>query len=171
MSTDLRSDRNGSAAGTVSCDDSWVIVRAGEGLYAIPALSVQTMVMMPNVVAVPNMPHHVRGVINLRGQVLPLTDLRIRCGMEPLSKHIEQLCTLLEQREQDHKNWLAELEKSVTERRAFSLTTDPHKCAFGKWYDNFHSNDLILAMLLKNFDDPHKAIHAIAQRGGAQTGR
>ena len=48
--------------------------------------------------------------------------------------------------------------------RAFTLTTDPHKCAFGKWYDNYHTDDLVLAGLLKGFDKPHRAIHAIAER-------
>jgi chemotaxis signal transduction protein len=120
------------------------------------------MVMMPEIVAVPNMPNYVRGVINLRGHVFPLIDLRMRCGMESLATHLEQLCALLEQREQDHKNWLTELEKSVTERRNFTLATDPHKCAFGKWYDSFHTDDLLLAAMLKKFDAPHKAIHSIA---------
>lgn len=160
--TDAQSYQSGSTALACSCDDSWVIVRVAERLCAIPTLPVQTMVMMPDVVAVPNMPPYVRGVINLRGQVLPLIDLRMKCGLDPLSRHIEQLCTLLEQREQDHKNWLNELEKSVTERRDFTLTTDPHKCAFGKWYDSFRTDDLILASLMRNFDAPHKAIHAIA---------
>ena len=145
-------------------EKSWVIVSVGTSSCAIPALSVTSMVMMPHVVPVPYMPNYVRGVINLRGQVLPLVDLRTRCGMEPLSEHVEKLCVLLEQREEDHKRWLNELEKSVVERRAFTLTTDPHKCTFGKWYDQFHTDDLILNALLKKFDEPHKAIHRIAHR-------
>lgn len=130
----------------------------------IPSLSVRTMVMMPPVAPIPNAPAHIRGVINLRGTVLPLVDLRMRCGMEPLSQHIESLCTMLAQREQDHRRWMAELKASMDERRAFTLATDPHKCAFGKWYDRFESNDLVLSGIMKEFDEPHKAIHAVAHR-------
>jgi purine-binding chemotaxis protein CheW len=122
------------------------------------------MLLMPPVTAVPNAASHIRGIINLRGEVLPLVDLRTRCGMESLSQHIESLCAMLQQREQDHKNWLAELEKSVKERRPFTLGTDPHKCAFGKWYDHFHTDDLLLSMILKKFDEPHKAIHALGHK-------
>jgi purine-binding chemotaxis protein CheW len=145
-------------------NDSWVVVQAGTAVCAVPTLSVQTMVMLPKVVGVPKVPSHVRGVIHLRGQVLSLVDLRILCGVETLAKHIDDLCRLLEQREQDHRNWLAELEKSVAEHRKFTLATDPHKCAFGKWYDHFHTDDLILGGLLRKFDQPHKAIHAIGLR-------
>jgi len=155
---------NDSTSRTIGNQESWVIIAAGESLYAVPSLSVRTMVMMPPVASVPNTPGHVRGVINLRGRVLPLVDLRMRCGVESLAEHVESICKLLEQREEDHRNWLAELEKSVNEQRDFKLTTDPHKCAFGKWYDQFHTEDLVLAGIMKTFDEPHKAIHGVAHQ-------
>ncbi len=141
-----------------------MIVRVADGLFGLPAMTIRSMVALPPIVHVPHTAEYVRGVINLRGDVLALIDLRTRCGMEPLSKRIEETCQMLLQREQDHRNWLAELEKSVEEKRPFTLATDPHKCAFGKWYDAFHTDDLVLAGLLKNFDEPHKAIHGIAAR-------
>jgi purine-binding chemotaxis protein CheW len=144
-------------------DESFVIVKAGASLFALPAAAVRSMVRLPRVVKVPGGGSDVRGVINLRGQVLPVVDLRLLCGMEPLSAYTDGLCKLLEQREQDHRNWLGELEKSVTERRKFGLTTDPHACAFGKWYDHYRTDDLLLRMLLKQFDAPHKAIHAVGR--------
>jgi purine-binding chemotaxis protein CheW len=120
------------------------------------------MVVIPKIVSVPQMPDYIRGVVNLRGKVMPVIDLRSRLGMTSLLDEIEDLIDLLNQREQDHKNWLAELESSVRERREFKLATDPHKCAFGRWYDNFTTNNRILAICLKKFDEPHKRIHAIA---------
>jgi len=69
---------------------------------------------------------------------------------------------MMQQREQDHRNWLKELEASVSERRRFPLTTDPHKCAFGKWYDKYRSEDAWVAAMLKKFDKPHQQIHAVA---------
>jgi purine-binding chemotaxis protein CheW len=124
---------------------------------------VQTMVMLPMVSSIPNAPPHVRGVINLRGKVMPVIDMRIRLGMPSLKAETEKLISLLAQREQDHKNWINELEQSVKERREFKLTTNHHLCAFGKWYDTFKTDNLLLATLLKKFDDPHQRIHAIAR--------
>ena len=144
--------------------DTWVIIDSGGSLCGIPAYAVETMVIMPRVSAVPQAPGHIRGIINIRGRVLPVVDLRVRLGRESLARHIEELCELLATRRGDHENWIAELQRSVAERRAFELTTDPHQCAFGKWYDGFHTDDLVLTGLLKGFDRPHKAIHAVARR-------
>ena len=52
-------------------------------------------------------------------------------------------------------------------KREFSLTTDPHKCAFGKWYDNFRKQknlSLRVTRVLDQFDKPHQTIHNIAHQ-------
>jgi chemotaxis signal transduction protein len=140
----------------------WVIIRLRAELYAIEARFTQEMLVTPTVNVLPQMPPYMRGVINLRGRVMPLMDLRMRLGLGSCLEDTAELVRLLEQREQDHRNWLAELEASITENRAFRLTTDPHACAFGKWYDSFHTEDLKLGGTLAAFDQPHKQIHGIA---------
>lgn len=142
----------------------WVILALHKQLFAVSAEYVQAMVALPEVTAVPQTPPYVRGVINLRGQVMPLIDLRARLGMNSLLDEAEDLCSLMDEREEDHKKWLHELEASVKENRKFELATDPHKCNFGKWYDNFKTDNLILSAILNKFDAPHKRIHAIANK-------
>lgn len=140
----------------------WLIAKVAGGLYAIPAMFVQTMVVCPEVTAIPNTPAFTRGVINLRGQVMPLIDLRKRLNLKSIREDKDKLCSLLEAREEDHKKWLTELELSIKENRQFNLATDPHKCAFGRWYDTFQTDDLTFSFMLKKFEEPHKAIHGIA---------
>lgn len=147
----------------INDDALWTIVLLESSLFAVPVDNVQIMVMLPRVSSVPNAPPYVRGVINLRGQVLPVIDLRLRLGMPSLKDEMEKLTSMLTQREQDHKNWVAELEASTKEHREFKLATDHHLCAFGKWYDTFKTDNLLLAALLKKFDEPHQRIHAIAR--------
>jgi chemotaxis signal transduction protein len=143
-------------------DLPWVITKLGSTLFGLNCSAVREMVMMPEVCAVPGVPDYLAGVINLRGRVTPLVDLRKRLGMRSTGEEIEDLCKLLEQRAQDHQRWLNELEASVNERRAFTLARDPHKCAFGKWYDTYTTDNLLVAGFLKKFDAPHKRIHAMA---------
>ena len=145
-----------------SADMPQVIFYLQDNQFAISAKHVREMVAMPKVVSVPQVPHYIRGVINLRGKVIPVIDLRLKMGLTSSLDEAEDLISLLDQREQDHKNWIAELESSVRERREFKLATDPHKCAFGKWYDNFTTDNRTLASCLKKFDAPHQRIHAIA---------
>ncbi|HVP45375.1 MAG TPA: chemotaxis protein CheW [Bryobacteraceae bacterium] len=143
-------------------DMPWAIVQTKNQAYAIATQDMREMVVMPAVARVPNVPDYIRGVINLRGRVMPLADLRRRMGLTSALEETEGFCTMMQQREQDHRNWLNELESSVKQRRPFTLATDSHKCAFGKWYDTYHADNPWVAALLKKFDAPHKQVHAVA---------
>lgn len=53
---------------------------AGE-TYGMSVLAIREIIRLCPVTPVANMPPHVRGVINLRGRVIPLVDLRTRFGL------------------------------------------------------------------------------------------
>lgn len=50
--------------------------------FAIPILSVQEINRMMPITRVPQSPKFIKGVINLRGKIIPVMDLRKRFGME-----------------------------------------------------------------------------------------
>ncbi len=54
----------------------------GNEEYAVDILYVQEINRMIQITKVPNAPEFVEGVINLRGRVIPVIDLRTRLGME-----------------------------------------------------------------------------------------
>ena len=54
----------------------------GPETYGIEILKVQEIIGIMRVTAVPQTPEFVRGVINLRGRVIPVVDLRLKFGME-----------------------------------------------------------------------------------------
>ena len=143
-------------------DKLWVLVSLQEQLYGIEAEFVQEMLNTPKVAAIPMNLNYLRGLVTLRGRTAPLVDLRLRLGMTTLLQSQEELIDIFTKREQDHVNWLKELEASVRERRPFKLATDPHKCAFGRWYDTYKSDNMLVQNLLGRFDAPHKQIHGIA---------
>ena len=53
---------------------------AGEE-YGVPVLKVREIITIMDITAVPQMPDHVKGVINLRGKVIPIIDLRLKFGL------------------------------------------------------------------------------------------
>jgi len=53
---------------------------AGEE-YGIGILKVKEIIGMMAITTVPQMPQHIKGVINLRGKVIPVVDLRLKFGM------------------------------------------------------------------------------------------
>ena len=56
----------------------------GQEEYGIELLKVQEIKGFSAITPIPNTPSHIKGVINLRGAVIPIVDLRIRFGMEAI---------------------------------------------------------------------------------------
>jgi len=52
---------------------------AGEE-YGVPVLRVREIIKMMDITEVPQVPPHVKGVLNLRGKVIPVVDLRLKFG-------------------------------------------------------------------------------------------
>jgi purine-binding chemotaxis protein CheW len=51
--------------------------------YGLPVLRVREIIRLTDITPVPQMPPHIRGVINLRGKIIPVVDLRVRFGFPP----------------------------------------------------------------------------------------
>ena len=57
--------------------------------YAIPITKIQEIILMKPVTRVPQVPAFIEGLINLRGVVIPVINLRRRLGMAPRDKDDE----------------------------------------------------------------------------------
>jgi purine-binding chemotaxis protein CheW len=71
-----------SAGPMADCDLlQYLTFSLGDQEYGIEILRVQEIKGFTAPTAIPNMPSHIKGVMNLRGTVVPVLDLRIRLGM------------------------------------------------------------------------------------------
>lgn len=61
-----------------------VSFKIGNEEFGIDILKVQEIIRLMTITEVPNSPVFVEGVINLRGRVIPVIDLRIKLGMDKL---------------------------------------------------------------------------------------
>lgn len=55
----------------------------GKELYGIDISYVTEIVGIQAITEMPNMPEYIKGIINLRGIIVPLMDIRLRFSMEP----------------------------------------------------------------------------------------
>jgi len=62
--------------------------------YGLEILKVRELIGYMEITAVPQTPAYVRGVINLRGQVIPVIDLRAKFGMET-TERTEETCIIV----------------------------------------------------------------------------
>ncbi len=62
--------------------------------YGIGILKVKEIIGMMPITTVPRTPAFVKGVINLRGKVIPVMDLRLKFGMEEMA-YTERTCIIV----------------------------------------------------------------------------
>ena len=66
-----------------------VVFRVGNADYVLPALAVVQMESFGGATHVPGTPPHVAGVVQLRGRVVPVVDLRARFGLAPAERGLD----------------------------------------------------------------------------------
>lgn len=64
-------------------DNRFMEFRLADQLFAVPLLSVKEVIQKPEVTAVPNMPQQFEGMMNLRGQILGVFNVRKKLGAKP----------------------------------------------------------------------------------------
>ncbi len=153
----------------------WVIVEINGYAYALDAACVVHMMDHKSVTprSLVGASPMIRGVFEHRGSVICIVDGRTLLGMQSFEESLQELRDTLAARERDHVAWLEELRRCCEEECEFTKATDPHKCAFGRWYDALMASeeqrtrmtggDVELEYILRSFDEPHKRIHGIAQ--------
>jgi purine-binding chemotaxis protein CheW len=66
----------------------------GNEEYGVPVLKVREIIKVMDITQVPQVPEHVLGVINLRGKVIPVIDLRRKFGF-PSLEYTERTCIIV----------------------------------------------------------------------------
>lgn len=68
---------------TVSESTQFIVIKLGEEQYGIDIKYIDNIVRMQHITRVPKVDSFLKGVINLRGEVIPVMSLRIKMGLEP----------------------------------------------------------------------------------------
>lgn len=61
----------------------YIVIRLGEEQYGIDIRYIDNIVRMQHITRVPKMPAYLKGVINLRGEVIPVISIRLKMGYDP----------------------------------------------------------------------------------------
>ena len=65
-----------------------------EESYGVEVLRIREIIRMQKITPVPQMPAHVKGVINLRGKVIPVVDLRLKFNLNA-EEATERTCVIV----------------------------------------------------------------------------
>jgi len=79
--------------------ETWVSFRLRDEIFGFPVAHVQEVVRLENLTRVPHAPFPVRGITTLRGQILPVVDLRRRLGLGPMEIRPESRLLVISSRD------------------------------------------------------------------------
>ncbi len=73
----------------------FIIFRLGEERFGIDSLKITTIDRMKTITRVPKTPEFIKGVINLRGDIIPVMDLRAKFNLPPVEETEETRIIIL----------------------------------------------------------------------------
>jgi purine-binding chemotaxis protein CheW len=74
----------------------YLVFHLGREEFGIRVLKVREIMGVQDITAVPQTPTYVKGVINLRGKVIPVVDLRLKFGL-PEAEYTQRTCIIVVQ--------------------------------------------------------------------------
>lgn len=82
------------AGRAVQREGKYLTFSLGSEEYGLEILKVKEIIGIMNITAVPQTPKYVKGVINLRGKVIPVIDLRLKFGMNGM-EYNDRTCIIV----------------------------------------------------------------------------
>lgn len=101
-----------------------VVFAVGKESYGVPIDAVKEIVRVPDVTAVPDAPAFFEGVINLRGRVVPVVDLRARLGL-PRTQRTRSSRVLITENNGSATGMLVDAVSEVLKLRPDSIEAPP----------------------------------------------
>ncbi len=101
--------------------NQYVVFSVEDEEYGIPSLSVQEIISLPNLTRIPGVPDYIPGIINLRGNIIPLYVLRSRFNMDA-TELSDSSIVIIVQTGDDNKKTVGFIVDSVSD--VVSITDD-----------------------------------------------
>ena len=89
--------------------------KLGEEIFAVDVAKVREILDVTAITKVPQTPDFMRGVINLRGSVVPVMDMRLKFGMPPTERTVNTCIIVMEVTQDGETTVLGSLADSVQE--------------------------------------------------------
>lgn len=92
MVTEAKTNKTGST--TMAKEGKYLTFVLGREEYGLEILQVREIIGLMEITAVPQVPEYIKGVINLRGKVIPVVDLRLKFNM-PKVDYTNETCIIV----------------------------------------------------------------------------
>ena len=93
--------------------------------YGVEILKVKEIIGIMNITPVPQTPGHIKGVINLRGKVIPVIDLRSKFGFQEAA-HTKETCIIVVEVQNVLTGVIVDTVSEVLDVKSEELESSPH---------------------------------------------
>lgn len=90
---------------TEGAEGKFLLFELGGEEYGIEILKVREIIGLMDITPVPQTPPFIRGVINLRGKIIPVLDMRRRFGMEE-GQYTDRSCIIVAELQNGKGGWM-----------------------------------------------------------------
>ena len=118
--------------------DKYLTFHIGDEDYAIAITYVTEIIGMLNITEVPQTPDYIKGVINLRGKVIPVMDIRLRFKMNARD-YDERTCVIVVNHKENTVGLVVDTVSEVLDIPEADVENSPH-------FGNNESNNFISGM-------------------------
>lgn len=84
----------GIASSTDEIEGKYLSFWTDNQLFGVPIVDVVQIVGMQAITVIPDYPYYAKGIINLRGTIIPITDVRLRLG-KPEADYTDRTCIIV----------------------------------------------------------------------------
>ena len=137
----------------------FIVIKLGDEQYGIDIKYIDNIVRMQHITRVPKVDAYLKGVINLRGEVIPVMSIRIKMGLEPDVETKSSRIIILKLEQQgtigvivDEVKEVVTLEENQIEKIAYDSKEekDSFLCGIGKCEGGLISLLDVNAVVLEN---------------------
>lgn len=105
-------------------DDKWLTFWMDKQMFGVSIAIVEMIVSMMPITEVPEYPSYAKGIINLRGSIIPLIDLRLRLG-KPEAEYNDHTCIIIINMEDSQLGFVVDGVDAVTDIPQSAITPPP----------------------------------------------
>ena len=131
MDAIVRAEQRAEVAGDEEGQSQYLTFLLGGEMFAIPILNIKEIIEYGSLTTVPMMPEFIRGVINLRGSVVPVVDLAVRFGRKAGDVTRRTCIVIIEIESGDEKQDVGVVVDSVSEVLEIHRTDVEQAPSFG----------------------------------------
>ncbi len=115
--------------------NSYLTFELNKESFAVNVAKVKEILEVPRITRIPKSPDYLKGVINLRGNVLPVIDTRVKFGMTPTENTIDTCIVVMEIDVEEEQIVVGAMVDSVKEVVEFNQSEIKPSPAIGTQYN------------------------------------